>query len=96
LKVVRNFAFPDHHVSYIGRTSYRTVVTSEEISTVADVPDAVTFWHGPNSWLYTCALGDNKFEITTNTPEPASEKERVSWGQDATVEENARHFEVCF
>lgn len=96
LKVVRNFVFPNHRISYIGRTSYRTVVTSKEIATVAGVPDAVTFWHGPNSWLYTCPLGDNKFEITTNTPEPASEKERVSWGQDATVEENARHFEVCF
>jgi salicylate hydroxylase len=96
LKVVRIFAFPHHRVGCIGRTSYRTVVTSREIATVGDVPDAVTFWHGPNSWLYTCALSDNKFEITTNTPEPLSENERVGWGKDATVEENARHFEVCF
>ncbi|RDL35181.1 Uncharacterized protein BP5553_07112 [Venustampulla echinocandica] len=74
--VVRNFAFPDHQVGYIGRTSYRTIVTSDEIATVAGVPDAVTFWHGPHAWLYTCSLGDGKFEITTNTREPASLKEK--------------------
>jgi len=61
---------------------------------VPGVPDAVTFWHGPDAWLYTCGLGDGKFEITTNTREPASAKEKVSWGQDATIEDNAKHFEV--
>ncbi|KAF8854899.1 hypothetical protein BDZ45DRAFT_706354 [Acephala macrosclerotiorum] len=81
--VVRNFAFPDHQISYIGRTSYRTVITTEEIATIDGVPDA----------LYTCPLGDGKFEITTMTPELTSEKEKVSWGQDATIEENLRHFE---
>jgi salicylate hydroxylase len=93
--VARNFAFPNNRVSYIKRTSYRTIITSDEIATVAGVPDAVTFWHGPDSWPYACGLGDNKFEITTSTLEPASEKEKVSWGQDATVEDNARHFKVC-
>lgn len=92
--MVRNFAFPDHQISYIGRTSYRTVITAKEIAKIDGVPDAVTFWHGPNSWLYTCPLGDGKFEITTMTPEPASEKEKASWGQDATIEENLRHFQV--
>jgi salicylate hydroxylase len=62
---------------------------------VEGVPDAVTFWHGPRSWLYTCWLGANKFEITTNTPEPANQKEKVNWGQEATVKQNAQHFEVC-
>ncbi|KAK6390595.1 hypothetical protein LTR65_005466 [Meristemomyces frigidus] len=91
--VVRKSMFPDHTVSYVGRTAYRAVVTSGEIATVPDVPDAVTFWHGPNSWLYTCPLGDNKFEITTITREPAALKEKVSWGLDADLEDNARHFE---
>ncbi|RDW74951.1 hypothetical protein BP6252_06093 [Coleophoma cylindrospora] len=90
--VVRDFAFPNHSVRYIGRTSYRTVVTSDEIATVEGVPDAVTFWHGPSCWMYTCNLGDGKFEITTNTSEPSNEKEKVSWGQEATVEDNAKHF----
>jgi salicylate hydroxylase len=91
---VRNFAFPDHRIGYIGRTAYRTIVTADEIASVPGVPDAVTFWHGPDAWLYTCGLGDGKFEITTNTREPASAKEKVSWGQDATIEDNAKHFEV--
>lgn len=69
-------------------------MTSDEIATVLGVPDAVTFWHGPDAWLYTCSLGDNKFEITTNAREPGSEKEKVSWGQEATIEDNAKHFKV--
>lgn len=57
--------------SYTGRTADRTIVTSDEIVTVPGVPDAVTFWHGPESWLYTCNLGDPKFDITTLAQEPA-------------------------
>lgn len=60
------------------------------------VPDAVTFWHGPSSWLYTCPLGNGQFEVTTMTSEPDLQYEKVSWGQDATVEENAKHFKVGF
>ncbi|TVY51379.1 Salicylate hydroxylase [Lachnellula cervina] len=90
--VVRNFAFPDHRVGYTGKTSYRTIVSTEEIAKVNGVPDAVTFWHGPSSWLYTCPLGNGQFEVTTMTSEPDLQYEKVSWGQDATVEENAKHF----
>ncbi|TVY20503.1 Salicylate hydroxylase [Lachnellula arida] len=90
--VVRNFAFPDHRVGYTGKTSYRTILSTQEIAKVDGVPDAVTFWHGPNSWLYTCPLGNGQFEVTTMTSEPDLQYEKVSWGQVATVEENARHF----
>ncbi|TVY93395.1 Salicylate hydroxylase [Lachnellula willkommii] len=90
--VVRNFAFPDHRVGYTGKTSYRTILSTQEIAKVGGVPDAVTFWHGPNSWLYTCPLGNGQFEVTTMTSEPDLQYDKVSWGQVATVEENARHF----
>lgn len=69
-------------------------MTSDEIATVAGIPNAVTFWHGPSCWMYTCRLDENKFEITTNTLESGNEKEKVSWGQEATVEDNAEHFKV--
>ncbi|KAN0102110.1 FAD/NAD(P)-binding domain containing protein [Hyaloscypha variabilis] len=92
--VVRSFAFPDHKIGYTGRTAYRTIVTPADISTVPGVPDAVTFWHGPHSWLYTCALGANRYEITTMTRDVAeqSEKEMVSWGQGATTKQMTDNF----
>jgi hypothetical protein len=30
-----------------------------------------------------------------NEPNEGGEKEKVSWGQDATVEQMTRHFKVC-
>ncbi|PMD42169.1 FAD/NAD(P)-binding domain-containing protein [Hyaloscypha variabilis F] len=92
--VVRSFAFPDHKIGYIGRTAYRTIVTPADIATVPGVPDAVIFWHDPHSWLYTCALGANRYEITTMTRDMAkqSEKEKVSWEQNATTEQMADNF----
>jgi hypothetical protein len=62
------------------------------------MPDAVTFWYGPHSWLYTCALGANRYEITTMTRDLAeqSEKEKVSWGQDATTQKMADNFKVSY
>jgi salicylate hydroxylase len=72
------------------------VVSSDEIGTIPGVPESVTFWHGPQGWLYTCPLGNSKFEITTMTREPDNNAEKVSWGQDATIEQNLKHFEVWF
>ncbi|KAL1989246.1 hypothetical protein VTN96DRAFT_8 [Rasamsonia emersonii] len=40
--VVRNFAFPDHRISYTGKTAYRVVVREEDIAPL-NIPDAVTF-----------------------------------------------------
>ena len=95
-KVVRKNAFPNHQVGYIGKTVYRTILTLDEIATVPGIPDAVTFWHGPEAWLYTCPLGDNKFEITAMTTDPAeqAEKEKVSWGQAATTKQMTDKFKV--
>ncbi|KAE9369815.1 putative monooxygenase [Stipitochalara longipes BDJ] len=92
--VVRSFAFPSHKIGYTGKTAYRTTVTPTDIATVPGVPDAVTFWHGSHSWLYTCALGANKYEVTAMTRDLAeqSEKEKVSWGQDATTPQMADNF----
>ncbi|KAH8699121.1 salicylate hydroxylase [Talaromyces proteolyticus] len=90
--VVRNFIFPEHKISYTGRTSYRAVVNEEDIAHL-NIPDAVTFWHGPNSWLYTCGLGSGKYELTSMGREPEKDADKVSWGQDATVEQHTQHFQ---
>ncbi|GAM43120.1 monoxygenase [Talaromyces pinophilus] len=87
--VVRSFAFPDHKISYTGRTAYRGLVPTEEILSIPNFPDAVTFWHGPSDWVYTCNLNGGVYEITVNADE-SEEVARVSWGEKATLEEFRR------
>lgn len=64
------------------------------MATIPNVPNAVTFWQGPHSWLYTCPLGSNTYEITTMVTEPDPRESQVSWGQDATVDQVTPYFEV--
>lgn len=90
---MRQFAFPDHQIGYTGKTAYRTIVTPSQVAHL-ELPDVATFWHGPGAWLYTCPLGDNRYEITTMVQEPEEEIKKVSWGQDADPEQNNAHFVV--
>ncbi|CAI7674845.1 unnamed protein product [Penicillium discolor] len=84
--VVRSFAFPDHRIGYTGRTAYRALVDADKILRIPNFPDAVTFWHGPKDWVYTCNLNNNIYEVTTMA-EVSGEIAKVSWGEDATLEE---------
>ena len=94
-KVVRNAAFPDHRLSYTGKTSYRTLIEARKVALVQNVPDAVVFWHAPKGkWVYTCNLGGDVYEVTTMVNEPAAGKETVSWGQQAPVKRMLDHFSV--
>ncbi|KAK6826343.1 hypothetical protein RU639_005445 [Aspergillus parasiticus] len=45
--VVRQFSFPDHRISYTGTTAFRALVNADDILSIPNFPDAVTFWHGP-------------------------------------------------
>ncbi|RAO69467.1 uncharacterized protein BHQ10_005479 [Talaromyces amestolkiae] len=87
--VVRSFAFPDHKIAYTGRTAYRGLVPTEKILSIPNFPDAVTFWHGPSDWVYTCNLNGGIYEITVNADE-TEEVAKVSWGEKATLEEFKR------
>ncbi|EHY59865.1 hypothetical protein HRR90_008747 [Exophiala dermatitidis] len=91
--VVRSFAFPQHKITYTGRKAFRSLVSYEKMATIPNVPNAVTFWQGPHSWLYTCPLGSNTYEITTMVTEPDPRESQVSWGQDATVDQVTPYFE---
>lgn len=96
LKVVRHAAFPEHRITYTGRTSYRTLVRTDEVERIKEIPDAVAFWHGPKGkWVYTCNLGGNVYEITTMAGESPEGKDAVSWGQEATIEQMTDHYQVC-
>ncbi|KAH8432773.1 uncharacterized protein LDX57_010401 [Aspergillus melleus] len=84
--VVRQHAFPDHRISYTGTTAYRGLVNAQEILSIKGFPDAVTFWHGPTRWLYTCNLNNDIYEVTARTDLPEDGK-TVSWGQDANIDD---------
>lgn len=53
---------------------------------IPNFPDAVTFWHGPTRWVYTCNLNRGIYEVTARTDLPET-SETVSWGQDASPDE---------
>lgn len=84
--VVRQFTFPDHRINYTGTTAFRALVNADEILGIPDFPNAVTFWHGPTRWVYTCNLNNGIYEVTARTDIPET-NETVSWGQDATPDE---------
>ncbi|KAL2841588.1 hypothetical protein BJY01DRAFT_249515 [Aspergillus pseudoustus] len=87
--VVRQFAFPEHRIGYTGRTAYRGLIPTDKILAIPGFPDAVTFWHGPRDWVYTCNLRHGVYELTCNADVPNEEK-RVSWGEPAGLEEFRR------
>ena len=91
--VVRTRAFPSYPITYTGRISYRTLISAQAVASQTSIPDAVTFWHGKNGvWVYTCPLNNNLFEITTMAREPPEGKDRVSWGQEATIQQMTDHY----
>ncbi|KAI1374391.1 FAD/NAD(P)-binding domain-containing protein [Hypoxylon crocopeplum] len=92
--VVRRFAFPEHRITYTGATAYRTVVKLDEAMKINGIVRAATFWHGTDGkWIYTCPLPDNEFEITAKVKDPSGGGERVSWGQDASVDRFVRSYD---
>ncbi|KAL2820776.1 hypothetical protein BJX63DRAFT_418392 [Aspergillus granulosus] len=87
--VVRQYAFPEYKLGYTGRTAYRGLIPAEKILALPGFPDAVTFWHGPRDWLYTCNLRHGAYELTCNADVP-NEEGTVSWGEKASLEEFKR------
>ncbi|KAL6230785.1 hypothetical protein BDW75DRAFT_234150 [Aspergillus navahoensis] len=77
--VVRQFAFPEHKLLYTGKIAYRGLISTERLLAINGFPDAVTFWHGPSNWVYTCNLRHGLYELTcmAEVPEP----ENKGWGE---------------
>ncbi|KAL4964574.1 FAD-dependent oxidoreductase [Aspergillus stella-maris] len=87
--IVRSFAFPEYKLMYSGKTSYRGLIPSEKLLAIPGFPDAVTFWHGPKDWVYTCNLRHGLLELTCMAEVP-NDGDKVSWGEMATEEEFRR------
>ncbi|KAL4945881.1 hypothetical protein BDV06DRAFT_229739 [Aspergillus oleicola] len=90
--VVRQFAFPEYKLGYTGKTAYRGLIPSEKLLAIPDFPDAVTFWHGPKDWVYTCNLRHGLYELTCMAG-VSDGGDRVSWGEKVTEEEFRRPWE---
>lgn len=84
--VVRQFAFPEYQLIYTGKTAYRGLIPTEKLLAIPGFPDAVTFWHGPKDWVYTCNLRHGMYELTCMAGVPDN-GDRVSWGEKADIEE---------
>ncbi|KAL4809464.1 FAD/NAD(P)-binding domain-containing protein [Aspergillus unguis] len=87
---VRQYAFPEHRLFYTGKTAYRGLIPSEKLLRISGFPDAVTFWHGPRDWVYTCNLKHGLYELTCMAGVPDNAEGRVSWGERASREEFMR------
>ncbi|OJJ63585.1 hypothetical protein ASPSYDRAFT_38165 [Aspergillus sydowii CBS 593.65] len=84
--VVRQFAFPEYKLMYTGKTAYRGLIPAENLLAIPGFPDAVSFWHGPGEWVYTCNLRHGMYELTCMAG-VTDNGDRVSWGEKADMEE---------
>jgi len=93
--VVRKYAFPEHKLSYTGKTAYRVLIPEADIAHIPDIPPSAVFWHTPTTNVYTKSLDEGKFEIVAGASVPDEAAEKVSWGQEATPEQVIPHYEEC-
>lgn len=91
--VVRQFAFPEYKLIYTGKTAYRGLIPTEKLLAIPGFPDAVTFWHGPKEWVYTCNLRHGMYELTCMAGVPDN-GDRVSWGEKADIKEFRKPWKV--
>ncbi|KAL3468722.1 hypothetical protein BJX99DRAFT_242844 [Aspergillus californicus] len=87
--VVRQFAFPGYKLFYTGKTAYRGLLPADRILAIPGFPDAVTFWHGPKDWVYTCNLRHGFYELTCMAEVP-DHGDKVSWGLKASLDDFKR------
>ena len=94
--MVREYAFPDHRLSYTGKVAFRTLVPASAVSHIpeTDLPRTSTFWHLPDLHVYTDFLDNGLFEIATRANLPESHGAKVSWGQVISKEEVVPHYQV--
>lgn len=91
--VVRQFAFPEYKLMYTGKTAYRGLIPAENLLAIPGFPDAVSFWHGPGEWVYTCNLRHGMYELTCMAG-VTDNGDRVSWGEKADMEEFRKPWKV--
>ncbi|KAK8844851.1 hypothetical protein IAR55_006701 [Kwoniella newhampshirensis] len=91
--VVRQYAFPDHKLSYTGKVAYRTIIPASKVAHIKEIPPASTFWHTAKTHVYTDPLDEGLFEIATRASESEEHGKKVSWGQKVSKEQVIRHYD---
>ncbi|OWT37740.1 salicylate hydroxylase [Cryptococcus neoformans Bt1] len=90
--VVRQYAYPEHRLSYTGKVAYRTLIPQSKIAHIANIPHAATFWHTAKSHVYTDRLDNGLFEIATRAIESEEHGNKVSWGQKVSRDRVIHHY----
>ncbi|WWC97351.1 hypothetical protein V866_004230 [Kwoniella sp. B9012] len=90
--VTRSYAFPDHKLSYTGKTAYRIIIPGEEVAHIPNIPQGSCFWHTKETHIYTNPLDNGLFEIATRAVIPDENGTKVSWGTEVPREEVIGHY----
>lgn len=91
---VRQYIYPDHHLSYTGKVAFRVLIPQESVAHIPDIPSGSVFWHTPSTHVYTCPLDNGLFEIATRAIEDESHGAKVSWGQVVGKDKVVHHYSV--
>ncbi|EIW53855.1 FAD/NAD-P-binding domain-containing protein [Trametes versicolor FP-101664 SS1] len=92
--VVRQYAFPEHKLTYTGRVAYRVLIHQEQVAhLLPDLPHASCFWHTRDTHIYTNVLDNGLFEIATRAVESEEHGNKVSWGQTVPREQVVPHYQ---
>ncbi|WWD21420.1 hypothetical protein CI109_105905 [Kwoniella shandongensis] len=90
--VTRSYAFPDHKLSYTGKTAYRILIPQSAVAHIPDIPQGSCFWHTKATHVYTNPLDNGLFEIATRAVIPDTDGTKTSWGQEVSKEEVVGHY----
>ncbi|WWC90250.1 uncharacterized protein L201_005183 [Kwoniella dendrophila CBS 6074] len=90
---VRQYAFPDHKLSYTGKVAYRTLIPQSAVAHIPGIPQSSAFWHTKDTHVYTDPLDNGLFEIATRAIEPEEQVKKVSWGQKVNKSQVIPHYE---
>ncbi|WOO80351.1 FAD-dependent monooxygenase SAT7 [Vanrija pseudolonga] len=88
---VRHQAYPDHQLSYTGKVAFRVLIPQERVAHLEGIPSAATWWHTPDTHVYTLPLDNGQFEIATRAIENEEHGQKVSWGQIVQDKERVRN-----
>ena len=94
--MVRQYAFPDHKLSYTGKVAFRRLIPQASLSHIKGIESfkGSCFWHTKTTHVYTNPLDNGLFEIATRALMSDEVGSKVSWGQEIRREEVLPHYTV--
>jgi salicylate hydroxylase len=90
--VVRGHMFPEHKLTYTGKVAFRVLVSQDRVDHIPGIPHSATFWHTPDTHVYTDPLDNGLFEIATRAIESEEHGAKVSWGRTVDRSQVIHHY----